>query len=805
VPQATTIALALGGIGGGALTGGGPFDAVDGVATFSISVDRVGLGYTLTATDVTGGGGPLPSIVSDPFEIAPGPAATLEIVTDPGGGVSGLPFATQPVVRLLDAAGNALTADAGRLTASVASGPATILKGVLNAEVLGGQAGFATLRLDRVGTYELLFVSDQPGVAPLKSGFFDVRAGPAADFVVARILTDPVVARAPFTDLTLTAFDAADNLATGYTGAQKLIFTGASPAASGEVPTVTGENGVAKAFGETINVFFQQGVCSVAIDPDQLHITLVQEGETLLDVRDPVNGIQQRLTIPIDVVGAPLGVPGEAHLREGATTLAGRAIALVQADADPEFEVVTVNDGTAGTGEVSLIDGQVETVSASAGIPDPGIADAPLTVVASGEARVAEVRPTVRVAHPATGEVTLTLVAPLAESTILAANRGGAGANFQDTVFDDTATLAVEDGGAPFAGTFRPEVPFSDAVGPVGALVAGDWNLRAEDAAAGNAGTIDGWDLFLRTRRPAPAGSGARRVAAGSLNPLTDALTDVVVVNETASSFSILTRDAASGAFVPAPASPLGAVPVDVVVGRFDGDAFDDVAIVVLGSGGGADELRVFFNDGDLTDGTANAVFVDLAANGAVDLEAADLDGDSFTDVIVAIGGGGGEVISLYGGASAAAFGTTRARRTVPQVSALTTGDLFDNGPLIDVITVANDKLRALQQTSRGVFTVLNAGTRLGDDVRAIRSADLDGDGRVDLATANRGSDDLSVLFGEGDGDFGPVNRFLLAPTGSSLIAAAPVDLAVGDVTGDGIVDIVTVNENGTVSVFEGR
>ena len=137
----------------------------------------------------------------------------------------------------------------------------------------------------------------------------------------------------------------------------------------------------------------------------------------------------------------------------------------------------------------------------------------------------AEVRPTVRVAHPSTGELTLTLVAPLAESAILAAGRGGAGADFQDTVFDDTASLATEDGGPPFTGTFRPEVPFSDAAGPVGALAAGTWLLRAEDAAAGNAGTIEGWDLFLRTRRPAPAGSGvssqAPSAGAGSVDQVT--------------------------------------------------------------------------------------------------------------------------------------------------------------------------------------------------------------------------------------------------------------------------------------------
>src|SRR5438874_12287978 len=55
--------------GGGTLAGGGPINAVSGVATFaSLSIDKAGNGYTLTATS-----GQLADATSDPFDITAAP------------------------------------------------------------------------------------------------------------------------------------------------------------------------------------------------------------------------------------------------------------------------------------------------------------------------------------------------------------------------------------------------------------------------------------------------------------------------------------------------------------------------------------------------------------------------------------------------------------------------------------------------------------------------------------------------------------------------------------------------------------
>src|SRR5262245_61498285 len=83
----------------------------------------------------------------------------------------------------------------------------------------------------------------------------------------------------------------------------------------------------------------------------------------------------------------------------------------------------------------------------------------------------------------------------------------------------------------------------------------------------------------------------------------------------------------------------------------------------------------------------------------------------------------------------------------------------------------------------------------VGDNPISAAIADLNADGRPDLATTNDGSTTVSVLLGKGDGSFGARTDF---GTGS-----APYSVAIGDLDGDGKPDLVTANLGaGTVSVL---
>src|SRR5207302_913920 len=74
----------------------------------------------------------------------------------------------------------------------------------------------------------------------------------------------------------------------------------------------------------------------------------------------------------------------------------------------------------------------------------------------------------------------------------------------------------------------------------------------------------------------------------------------------------------------------------------------------------------------------------------------------------------------------------------------------------------------------------------------------FNGDGRVDLAVANAGGGNVSVLLGRGDGTFQPAANY--------DVGASPYSVAVGDFNGDGMADLAVANAGaGTISVLLGR
>jgi FG-GAP-like repeat len=80
---------------------------------------------------------------------------------------------------------------------------------------------------------------------------------------------------------------------------------------------------------------------------------------------------------------------------------------------------------------------------------------------------------------------------------------------------------------------------------------------------------------------------------------------------------------------------------------------------------------------------------------------------------------------------------------------------------------------------------------RTGPEPQQAAVADLNGDGNLDLATANYGSRTLSMLPGRGDGTFGP-RRSVRAGL------AHPLALTAADLNDDGAPDLAVVNGGGT-------
>ena len=79
----------------------------------------------------------------------------------------------------------------------------------------------------------------------------------------------------------------------------------------------------------------------------------------------------------------------------------------------------------------------------------------------------------------------------------------------------------------------------------------------------------------------------------------------------------------------------------------------------------------------------------------------------------------------------------------------------------------------------------------------AIVVADLDGDSDQDLAVADNGPDDVSVLTNNGSG------KFTKPASSPEPVGADPISLTAGDLDGDGDADLAVVNLGANVSILK--
>jgi len=116
-------------------------------------------------------------------------------------------------------------------------------------------------------------------------------------------------------------------------------------------------------------------------------------------------------------------------------------------------------------------------------------------------------------------------------------------------------------------------------------------------------------------------------------------------------------------------------------------------------------------------------------------------------------------------------------------------GDFNGDGKL-DLVTAnaASENLTILLGNGNGTFTPLAESPATGIEPLQVVAGDFNGDGKLDLAVAIGSSNGVQILLGNGDGTFTPVPA--VSATGS-----APVAMAVGDFNGDGKLDLAVANE----------
>ncbi len=364
---------------------------------------------------------------------------------------------------------------------------------------------------------------------------------------------------------------------------------------------------------------------------------------------------------------------------------------------------------------------------------------------------------------------------------------------------DGTVTLMLGDGTGAF--TAAPGSPFSTGPTP-DAVAVGDLNGDGKpDLAITNYsyGTVtillgDGTGGFAAPGTLFVVGAGPTFVALADLNG--DRETDLAIANSASGTVTVLLSNG-TGGFTAAPGSPLpaGSGPVSVAVGDFNGDGKPDLAIanargnnitVLLGNGAGG--FTAAPGSPFAAGSTPHSVAVgDFNGDGTPDLAIADYGGNNVT-VLLGNGAGG----------FSAAPGSPVAVGTAPDFLAV--GDFNGDGkPDLAIANYGSNNVTVLLGNGAGRFTAAPGSPfAAGIGPTSLAVGDFNGDARLDLAIASAGSQNLTVLLGNGAGGFAA------APGSPVTLGATAVSVAVGDFNGDGRPDLAVGCYEGALALLLG-
>jgi len=235
-------------------------------------------------------------------------------------------------------------------------------------------------------------------------------------------------------------------------------------------------------------------------------------------------------------------------------------------------------------------------------------------------------------------------------------------------------------------------------------------------------------------------------------------------------------------------------VPSAVVVGRFNNDAYDDIAVTCYdsGSGGAVSVVDIFLGN---SSGTFQTMTSFATPDSPVSLALADFNGDHHPDLAVSSQKGAGDMnLSVYLGDGAGGFALQSSYVSYWNW-ALTSGDFNEDGTVdlaVTSLASSQDNYSVTIYTGNGdgTFAAHATGCTIDDGPTAITATDLNGDGHLDLAVTSKyvQTTGLGILQGAGDGTFaGPA-------TFSALLIANGI--AAADFDNDGHMDLA-IAQNG--------
>jgi len=294
---------------------------------------------------------------------------------------------------------------------------------------------------------------------------------------------------------------------------------------------------------------------------------------------------------------------------------------------------------------------------------------------------------------------------------------------------------------------------------------------------------LAGISFSAKTDYSTGASSGPHAITTGLINA--DGFTDIITANRFNSKISVL-LGVGDGTFSTQTSFNTGNTPQSITTGDINGDSkLDLVTANNFSNNDIPGNVSVFLGNGNNSFITKPVV---ATQNGPVSVILGNFNAGNNIDIATANYGSNSVSIFLGNGNGTFIAATNFATGSGPKSVAM--GDVNGDG-FLDLATAnfsavsASDRLSLLLGNGDGSFkapTYLTSGTK----PFSLIMADINGDGKKDLISANYNSANVSILLGNGNGTFQSATS---ASTGTR-----PVSVAAADLDGDGKIDLAVAN-----------